>query len=559
MKFKLLFFLLFALIVAPIHANEAPSNAPADQGYLVYDGKIYTFATGSSYDYDTTAFSCSTYEEAEAFVDAWYEWLAYYDTLGLPSVYEPGKPDGIRPNLSSWYPNPLSQLVIVPRYSGSEIVSYYVIWSVREHGTNTAKSSTFFRGAMAGLNTQWHATATPFNAFCVSRGVRFASVPDNGGAHWIYYADAEYIDVPEEPEVTPPEGMADGCVTYYEGAWRYTSELEGPTADVIFRGPSLYADTEEDAERCASHFAAFLSTYDWPWYGEPAVLPWSEPKVYKCYVIRDGAISRVFWRVFFQDYTGDKMETVGQYDSAYFQCLSDYSMGAGGTGGYNTIEIYGPSATASASNTGSVQLNGNQLAQADSGTSTVKLTSGSKDVAVTQYTVQKVDAEGDTVGTSEVTSEASVSEGSDGSINVTNNTTINTNLELGDAPAADSFTTEERQVSSSSELLTESEPGYTYIVKGGSEDYSIDFETFFEDVKKKISEIFGMEELFAFFEDGVSSAAVLEDWTVYISPSLYFTVPWSSIASHSVVQMARTALSLFMQLTTLFMCFKMMA
>lgn len=436
MKFKLLNFLFFLLFVAPIHANEAPSNAPADQGYLVYDGKIYTFATGSSYDYDTTAFSCSTYEEAEAFVDAWYEWLAYYDTLGLPSVYEPGKPDGIRLNLSSWYPNPLSQLVIVPRYSGSEIVSYYVIWSVHEHGTNTAKSSSLFKGAMAGLNTQWHATATPFNAFCVSRGVRFASVPDNRGAHWIYYADAEYIDVPEEPEPTPPEGLADGCITYYQGAWRYTSEYEGPTGDILLQGQAMYAETEEMADRCAADFAWFLASYDWPYYGKPDVLPWSEPLVQKCYVIRNGEVSSVFWRIFFYDLS----DPVCPYYSAWNQCLYDYTQYGSGCGGENGIIIYGPFATASASNTGSAQLNGTQLAQSESGMSSVKLTSGGQDVTVTQYTVQKVDAESDTVGTSEVTSEASVSEGADGTINVTNNTTINTNLELGDAPAVQVYT-----------------------------------------------------------------------------------------------------------------------
>lgn len=553
MKFKLLFFLLFSLIVAPIRAEVVPTNAPT-QDYLVYEGKIYTFATGSTYDYDTTCFSCATYEGAQDFVAAWYEWLAYYDTLGLPSVYEPGKPDtSFRPNLSSWYPNPLSDLVIVPRYSGSEVVSYYVVWSVREHGTNTSGSSRLFKGAMAGLNTQWHATATPFNAFCVARGVSFNSVPDNGGAHWVYYADAEYAEEPEPQEPTP-EGLSDGVFAFYDGQWVYTEYSEPFGAVCVFSGPSLYADTKEDAEKCASSFAEFLASYSWP-SGRPAVLPWSEPKVYKCFVVYNGQVTRVFWRVFFQNW---EAWSADQRDD-YFQCLEDYTLISDGTGGQGVVGFYVVSGTASASNSGSAQLNGNQLAQSDSGTSSVKLTSGGRDVNVAQYTVQKVDAEGDTVGTSEVTSEASVSEGSDGSINVTNNTTITTNLELGDAPAADFFTTEERQVSSSSDLLTETEPEYSYIVKGGSEDYSIDFETFFEDVKKKISEIFGMEELLAFFQDGVSTSATLEDWQVSISPSLSFTVPWSTLASHSVVQTARGALSLFMQLMTLLMCFKIMA
>lgn len=516
---RLLFFLFFALIVAPIHANDLPINYPADVNYIVADGKIYTQGgekarLGFFADRIEDAVRMAEYYEDSIRSSAFVQESDYAEYLSDAEIVHVYYNDSLY-NICVYISKPLDGYLIDPDFC-------------------MQCESAFID---AGFST-------------------YSFYQEDFG---VYYADAEYPEdlEPEPQEPTPPEGLADGCITYYQGAWRYTSEREGPTADVIFRGPSLYADTEEDAERCASQFAAFLATYDWPWYGRPAVLPWSEPKVYKCHVIRGGAVSFVFWRVFFQDYTGDKMETVGQYDSAYFQCLSDYSMGAGGTGGYNVIEIYGPSATASASNTGSVQLNGNQLAQADSGTSTVKLTSGSKDVAVTQYTVQKVDAEGDTVGTSEVTSEASVSEGSDGSINVTNNTTINTNLELGDAPAADSFTTEERQVSSSSELLTETEPEYSYIVKGGSEDYSLDWEKFWSDVEDRLNEIFHFEDIKIFFETGVSSSDMITDWTITVF-GYSFVVPWSQVAQLEVVQFARTAMSYLCILGTCLASFKLM-
>lgn len=560
MNLKILFFLILGLFVAPIHANEVPSNAPTDREYLVFDGKIYTFATGTSYDYDTTSFSCSTYEEAEAFIAAWYEWLAYYDTLGLPSVYEPGKPDTmLRPNLSSWYPNPLSDLVIVPRYSGSEVVSYYVIWSIREHGTNTNGSSRLFKGAMAGLNTQWHATATPFNAFCASRGVRFVSVPDNGGAHWIYYADAEYIDVPEEPEVTPPEGMADGCVTFYEGAWRYTSEYEGPTGDILLQGQAMYAETEEMANRCAADFATFLESYDWPYYGKPEVLPWSEPLVQKCYVIRNGEVSTVFWRIFFYDLS----DPVCPYYSAWNQCLYDYTQSGSGCGGENGIIIYGLSSTASASNTGSAQLNGVLLATGDSGTSSVRLASGGQDVTVTQYTAQKVDAEDESFGTSEVTSEASVSEGSDGSINVTNNTTINTNIELGNAPEGGEFEDtselEEKEVSDffSREGRSEDPPAFVY-VESYNDSYRINYGKLWEDIKQELSSVLPIESLEKYFDRKVSSGSLpvipLQASFPEVGFFLDYTIDFNEVLNNEIVRVVRQILGFLLVFETAILC-----
>lgn len=534
---RLLLFLFFALIVAPIHAFEAPVNAPGPEygPYIVVDGKIYVEYWGGMHVW---GFQCETLEDAERIVSLWPEWCADYEAHFGHSPTEAG---------GLLVPPVYNEPLVVEQSNGK----FSVFFLFTEEYTEQGSGGTFWNSPLNLV--QW------FDQKGVSYLLAYADGYASDDYYFGYYADAEYPEDPEpEPqEPTPPEGLADGCITYYQGAWRYTSEREGPTADVIFRGPSLYADTEEDAERCAAAFADFLASYEWPWYGRPAVLPWSEPKVYKCHVIRGGAVSFVFWRVFFQDYTGDKIETIGQYDSAYMQCLNDYGLQGAGTGGYNVIEIYGPSATASASNTGSVQLNGNQLASGESGTSTVKLTSGSKDVAVTQYTVQKVDAESDTVGMSEVTSEASVSEGSDGSINVTNNTTINTTLELGDAPAADSFTTEERQVSSSSDLLTETEPEYSYIVKGGSEDYSLDWEKFWSDVEDRLNEIFHFEDIKIFFETGVSSSDMITDWTITVF-GYSFVVPWSQVAQLEVVQFARTAMSYLCILGTCLASFKLM-
>ena len=481
MKFKLLNFLFFLLIVAPIHAKEWPSNAPTDlsdwQFYTVIDGKIYIYGQGGSH---VVGFRCSTEADARQIASLWPEWCADYESYyGCSPVVR--QPDYI---LYRMDPPLLASPIVEECSDGSWVVIFYISQS-DVPGTHNGTLYDFWWSSLA------------FSAWFTSHGCTFSEelAPECGSNQIFgFYADAEYSEEPEpdpEPqEPTPPEGLADGCITYYQGAWRYTSECEGPTADVIFRGPSLYADTEEDAERCASQFAAFLATYDWPWYGEPAVLPWSEPKVYKCYVIRDGAVSFVFWRVFFQDYTGDKIESIGQYDSAYMQCLNDYGLQGAGTGGYNVIGIYGPSAVASASNTGSAQLNGTQLAQSESGMSSVKLTSGGQDVTVTQYTVQKVDAEGDTVGASEVTSEASISEGADGSINVTNNTTINTNIELGDAPAVQVYTVprEETEKAVAEYDKYAEDPYLVYWLKDESSEasaffpYKLDIEKIWQDV-----------------------------------------------------------------------------
>ena len=520
MKFKLLFFLLFALFVAPIHANDLPINYPADVNYIVADGKIYTQGGEKA----RLGFFADRIEDA----------------VRMAEYYE----DSIRSSALVQESN------YAEFFSDAEIVHVY-------YNDSLYNICVYISKPMDGYLIDPDFCMQCESAFIDAGFSTYSFYQEDFG---VYYADAEYSEEPEpDPqEPTPPEGLVDGCITYYQGAWRYTSELEGPTGDILLQGQTMYAETEEMADRCAADFAFFLASYDWPYYGKPDVLPWSEPLVQKCYVIRNGEVSSVFWRIFFYDLS----DPVCPYYSAWNQCLYDYNLSGSGCGGENGIIIYGPSSTASASNTGSVQLNGNQLAQADSGTSTVKLTSGSKDVAVTQYTVQKVDAEGDTVGTSEVTSEASVSEGSDGSINVTNNTTINTNLELGDAPAADSFITEERQVSSSSDLLTETEPEYTYIVKGGSADYSIDYEKLWEDVKLKFSEIFGFDVLTEFFK-GVQ----LTDYTTYPVRVPLVWQDWDfsfsfdilAITQYSFLSVMRVVMAFFACYETLFACIKLFA
>ena len=209
-------------------------------------------------------------------------------------------------------------------------------------------------------------------------------------------------------------------------------------------------------------------------------------------------------------------------------------------------------------------LAGNQLASTadnDGGLSLTLL----KGVDFTQNTISDISSEpGDFSGQSTVTSTASASD-SGTTVNITNNTEINTNLELGDAPEADSYTAdeaEEKEVADSDELLSEEEPTYTYIDNSSSE-YKIDYEKLFDDCKEKIDDIFGTDGLTAFFSQ-VPSGGSIQPWVFqWVDPWVHynwgFTVDIASIANLQIVQIIRSICNFGLYLGTLFMSIKLFA
>lgn len=566
MKQILYFFVLFLSV--PCFAQEVQTvENPPEGEYFVYNGKIYTLSPNRVHDYYMYSFELPTYEQAVAFVSAWESWLEYYNTLGLESPYTPASLVGtpLRSNYTQWYPNPFPSLVILPRRSGaSDVVRWVVVFAFEPFSPFSGSSSGLFLGAMFGLNTNWCVGGDAFRYYVLRSGLLFSETSASNGARLMCGSDVIYSPEPEpEPEPDPtPDVPADGgpyVITFIDGVQYYVlPESSYPTDDysVIVNGPSLWASSLASAQTCADNFADFLESYSWPFWGVPDIMPYSEPKIYKCQTFFNGEAAGTFYRIVFQDYTNSAALA---YDGHYSQCLNDYSQGAGGTGGYNTMSIVKPCATYTDTVNVSSELAGVTLAST-SNSDTGQLTQITDDVAVTQYTAAKVNAEeGDYTGTSTVSSTASASE--DGTtVNITNNTTVETNLELGDAPDADSYSNSEdggeKEVQESGSLLTQQETAYTYIDDSSTEK-KIDWEKFWGDFKEKIGEMIGYDKIEAFFGQEIDSQP-LTDWSVNVMGAS-FVIPWSILLSSQPIAIARSALSAFCMLGTFFACFRMLA
>lgn len=269
-----------------------------------------------------------------------------------------------------------------------------------------------------------------------------------------------------------------------------------------------------------------------------------------------------FYRVVFGDYIAspDSM----QYDSHYGQCLNDYSQGAGGTGGYNVCSLVKPSATLTDNVNSSSAINNSTLATG-SGSATQPLIFSAGDVNFTQQTVAKVAASGDEdyTGTSIVMSEAALSE--DGTtINITNNTEVTTNLELGDAPAADSYSDEtvleEKDIT---ELEKQVEPTYTYIDASSTEKV-LDREKLWQDVSDKFNDIFPVEKVLTLFTSLKGSAVVIPPLVLsfpnpFLDCTHVLTFDFMSYAQTPIIQLVRLMLGFFVSYETLICCVKLFA
>lgn len=514
---RYLIFLSFLLCVS-VACAEVPNNYPADSNYIVKDGKI--FIQGG--EFTRLGFHADNQEDAERLANYYAENIRNAD-----------------------YVQGVSDFLTVP-----EIVHIYY---------NDSRYTICVFVTVPMLGYAFDSNLVPeMEMDFMNGGIWTYSFYQKDFS--VYYADAQYDD-PAEPEPALPDGLSDGVVTFHDGALVYTSEgFYSPNGStVIFSGPSLWASSEEEAETCARNFSSFSQSYSWVFHDEPEIPLWTEPKVYKCYSITNGEASFIFWRIFFQDYTS--LPAAAEFDSAYGQILNDYSQGAGGSGGYNVIALYGESAEASAVNVGTNLLNGETIGQGNSGTSSITLKSGSSDVTVAQDTVQNISAR-NTVGVSEVTSNASVDEDSNGNINVTNQTTINTTIELGDAPTGGEFVDDsdlgEKEVNSFfDEERTEEPPVFTY-VEIYNEDYRINYSKLWDDIKLELGNIFPIEALESYFNRSGNSGTmpVIPVQASFPEVGFYFdyAIDMNEVLVNDITLIVRQILSFLIVFETAILC-----
>lgn len=552
MKQILYFFVLFLSV--PCFAQEVQTvyNAPNSE-FLIVDDKIYVPVNSSS-DKFFCSIHCETLEQAQQVASLWPQWCSCVaDFWGC----SPSFVDDYGSQDSYFNPPAKSSCVIAPVRSGTDTILGYDVIYLETNGEPVFNSNwTSFLNYPISLGENYgFVDGYSFLSFVkpkVSRSLTEKSV------NYSYYGEAVYTQAPDPTPDVPADG-GPYVITFIDGVQYYVlPESSYPTDDysVIVNGPSLWASSLASAQTCADNFADFLESYSWPFWGVPDIMPYSEPKIYKCQTFFNGEAAGTFYRIVFQDYTNSAALA---YDGHYQQCLNDYSQGAGGTGGYNTMSIVKPCATYTDTVNVSSELAGVTLAST-SNSDTGQLTQITDDVAVTQYTAAKVNAEeGDYTGTSTVSSTASASE--DGTtVNITNNTTVETNLELGDAPDADSYSNSEdggeKEAQESGSLLTQQETVYTYIDDSSTEK-KIDWEKFWGDFKEKIGEMIGYDKIEAFFGQEIDSQP-LTDWSVNVMGAS-FVIPWSILLSSQPIAIARSALSAFCMLGTFFACFRMLA
>ena len=539
----LMFFLLAGLVRAEVPEVPVIYNAPSSGYYFVIDDRILTCSDPAHpYSVLGSRLPGALFQEySQALVVA-----AYYNEKWASTAVTATPPG-------------LAQALVLPLRSGaSDVVYWAVLFSV-----SCLPDEYVSNGVVSRLCPVW---GPVFQGNRIKAGMA-AKCSQNSSLNGLatiqdyvnFFADAQYQ--PDEPEVPDPEPSVPDCVYTVIDREIYfvfpESSYPSGAYTATVRGPALYATTKEAAEACADGFSAFLASYDWPWVDVPAVMPWTSPRVYKCIERFNGLNVGVFYRIVFQDYLGTGNDS---YDTAYGQCLTDYSQVCG-CGGLNVIQFVKPSALLSDNVTGASELNGRTLASASAG-AVEPLTTVAGDVNFFQYTTQKVASETDVTGESVVTSTASASE--QATINITNNTEVNTNLELGDAPAADSYSgdeADEKMVSDSDSLLTESKPLWNYI-DDSSTEYRIDWDKLWTDVKSRFDDMFGVEDLLGMFENASSGTFTAWDFSFSLPapfPTRYwtFSIDWPTIASSAVVSVFRVMVSFFLCYETILMSLRL--
>lgn len=371
-------------------------------------------------------------------------------------------------------------------------------------------------------------------------------------------------DVP--PGLPPGVGPTDFIRFEYENG-RYiwhagtVNGVDVTTGTLTHWCVGFYTSNRDLAFSLYEDLPGFYNSYQWVNNQRPQGFA---PHVHHIYEYENGSFLREYWFVGIFEAPGPSSDHM-----QYVQFRTDFLMEMGHF--YDVMQpdfdsTYTPNSAAPYSDnlTARSSLAGIQLAQgADSaGGVSYELPQG---IVFSQSTTAGVDAaQGDFVGESTVRSTADASTNGT-TVNITNNTEINTNLELGETPDDEVYEAEEaeeKEVADSEELLTEQEPEYTYIDSSSSE-YKIDYEKLFEDCKEKIDDIFGTDELTTFLSS-VPSGGNIQPWVVqWVDPWVHynwgFTVDVGYVANLQIVQIIRMICNFGLYLGTLFMSIRLFA
>ena len=204
-------------------------------------------------------------------------------------------------------------------------------------------------------------------------------------------------------------------------------------------------------------------------------------------------------------------------------------------------------------------LSGQVLA---SGSDSVETTTNliNDNIVFTQAVTADIDSEPDDLtGTSDVNVQTTSSE-SDSQITIINNTEVNTNLELGNAPDdveyQKEFDPEEKDVDEFSDHYDNTEPEFTYVEKYG-EGYRINYSMLWADVKEALSSFLPLESIESILTaSGSASLPVVPIRASFPEVGFYFdySIDFNEVFAHEFLQILRNILNFFLIFETVVLC-----
>lgn len=575
MKIFRFFVLLFGL-VAPITLGsviaqevEPIKNAPEGE-FIIQDDKIYTFEAVSSNGLRAVAFF-DTEADARSFVD------------GLVALSE-----------TSSYFVPCSTSIFPVRVGSSGIACWCTL---------SSDLYFFVRNPNINIYAQCRAMCANLLDSCNS----------TGSATWILtlYADAEYGTGGEnpDPQPDPNPGREIHKITYpittkregdffYQDRVLYTKNdsysasgkhINGFTLK-IYSTPNGWLEGVPDAhglevcrtvaEMVVNSFASYVASYDFGGVELEGVslTPICAPFYSSGYSTSEPLGYIV---VLFPSRTGTSYNVGNLCKSCatdfYYNegWASFYWLGAVGTGDMVNIkfsqnsEIYAskPSRVSTSS------FSEASLDEVKNVQSTAELSEGTAlpvSVSYVPSVATTVDSGGNlATNTPEVATTSDISvqgeETGEATIVINQETTVNYDFELGDAPEAetvDSSQVEEKTVKDSEDLLSEQQPKYNYI-NTESTEWTLNHQKLWDDVKEKVYEIFGADKLEEFKEKEVSGGTFTPFNFVTVDPWIgqtwQFTIDSTSVSNMPIFATLRSILSFFCYLGTSFACIRLFA
>lgn len=181
-------------------------------------------------------------------------------------------------------------------------------------------------------------------------------------------------------------------------------------------------------------------------------------------------------------------------------------------------------------------------------------------IVFTQAVTTDIESEPeDLTGTSDVSVQTTSSE-SDSNITIINNTEVNTNLELGNAPDdveyEKEFDPEEKDVEEFSERYDNSEPEFVYVEKYG-DGYRINYGKLWDDVEGALNSFLPFEAIKSILAaSGSASLPVVPIQASFPEVGFYFdySIDFNEVFAHEFLQILRNILTFFIIFETVVLC-----